>query len=76
MDDAKMVHQVNQIAAYFEAYPQERAREGVLEHLHKFWPPDKRTRLAAYHAGNGGGLHPLAAWAAGRISPPSPTQSR
>ncbi|MCS4505762.1 hypothetical protein KBTX_01892 [wastewater metagenome] len=71
MDDAKMVHQANQIAAYFEAYPQARAREGVLDHLHKFWPPDKRARLAAYLAGNGGGLHPLAAWAAAQLEAPA-----
>lgn len=59
MDDDKMVRQANQIAAYFEAYPQARAEEGVLGHIRKFWEPRMRAQLLAYAAADGAGLHPL-----------------
>lgn len=67
MDSEKMIHQANQIAAYFEAYPEDKAREGVLDHIRKFWPPNMRTELVAYKKESGAGLHPLVAWAADNI---------
>jgi len=56
MDNQKMVHQLNQIAAYFEIYPQQRAEEGVEGHIRKFWEPRMRRQLIDY---SGEGLHPL-----------------
>ncbi|MDA3919357.1 MAG: formate dehydrogenase subunit delta [Salinisphaera sp.] len=56
MDSQKMVHQANQIAAYFEVYPQQRAEEEVETHIRKFWEPRIRTQLINYP---GDGLHPL-----------------
>lgn len=67
MDNDKMLHQLNEIAAYFEVYPQQRGRDGVLEHIRKFWPPRMRKQLGAYRAAGGEGLHPLAAWAADQL---------
>lgn len=67
MNDQKMVHRANQIALYFQAYPQERAREGVYDHVQRFWPPSMRAQLAAYKADGGEGLHPLVAWTADRL---------
>ncbi|MFA9461823.1 formate dehydrogenase subunit delta [Thiohalorhabdus sp. Cl-TMA] len=68
MDDTKMVHQANQIAAYFEVYPKERARQGVLDHIQKFWPSEKRAELAAFRKGGGEGMHPLVEWAADQLA--------
>lgn len=56
MNDQKMVHQANQIAAYFEIYPQQRAESGVEDHIRKFWEPRIRTQLINY---SGDDLHPL-----------------
>lgn len=68
MDDHKMVHMANQIAAYFQAYPEARAREGVLDHIRKYWPPQMRSQLVAFRVGGGEGLHPLVEWAAQELS--------
>ena len=68
MDDHKMVHMANQIAAYFQAYPEQRAREGVRDHILKFWPPNMRKQLVAYKAAGGKDLHPLVSWAAEHIA--------
>lgn len=63
-----MVHQANQIAAYFQAYPEEQARAGVLDHIRKFWPPPMRAQLIDYTKGSGADLHPLVHWAAGQLA--------
>lgn len=68
MEDHRMVHDANQIAAYFEAYPEQRARESVLDHLWKFWPPSMRAQLVAFNTQDGEGLHPLVVWAAEQIT--------
>ena len=68
MDDRKMVHMANQIAAYFQAYPEQRAADGVYDHIRKFWPPSMRAQLVAYKAGGGADLHPLVERAAERLS--------
>lgn len=57
MDDRKMVHQINQIAAYFAAYPEPRASDEVQTHIRKFYEPRIRRQLLEY---DGDGLHPLA----------------
>jgi formate dehydrogenase subunit delta len=69
MQTEKLVVMANQIAAYFAAYPEERARRSVLEHIDAFWEPRMRAALAecARHDGDCG-LHPLARWAAGELS--------
>lgn len=59
MDNEKMVRMANQVAAYFEVYPEERAWEGVRDHIRNFWPPIMRTQLVAYNVSDGAGLHPL-----------------
>lgn len=62
-----MIDMANRIADYFQAYPEERAREGVLEHIRKFWPPNMRSQLAVYQGTGGDGLHPLVAWSAAQL---------
>lgn len=59
MDNEKMVRQANQIAGYFEVYPQARAEEGVRGHIRKFWEPRMRAQLIKYADAGGKGLHPL-----------------
>ena len=59
MDENKMVRQANQIAEYFKVYPQDRAEQGVLGHISKFWAPRMRDQLVRYSEAGGDGLHPL-----------------
>ncbi|WP_435103294.1 formate dehydrogenase subunit delta [Arhodomonas sp. AD133] len=63
----KLVRMANEIATYFEAYPQERGQQAVLEHIRAFWEPRMRMALAEHAREDGGGLRPLARWAADRL---------
>lgn len=67
MDDSKMVRMANQIAAYFEVYPEDRALDGVIDHIRKFWPPSMRDQLLAYTTQTSDDLHPLVRRAAGAM---------
>jgi formate dehydrogenase subunit delta len=58
----------NQIAAFFEPYPEAEAIAGVTEHLQKFWDPSMRTALIAAHRAGPTGLHPLASLAVDRLT--------
>ncbi|HYW04255.1 MAG TPA: formate dehydrogenase subunit delta [Gammaproteobacteria bacterium] len=69
MQNEKMVHMANQIAAYFNAYPPERARAEVLNHFRSFWEPRMRAQLVEYVSGGGEGLYPMVQWAARRLEP-------
>ena len=56
----KIIHQVNQIAAYFAAYGHDEAVAGTVDHIRRFWDPRKRAQLAELLAQGGEGLPPLA----------------
>lgn len=56
MEAQKMVRRANQIAAYFEVYPEERAVQEIQTHIRKFWEPRIRAQLINYP---GDDLHPL-----------------
>jgi formate dehydrogenase subunit delta len=60
MRQGKIVHQVNQIAAYFAAYGHDEAVKGTADHIHRFWDPRKRAQLAAILGDGGAGLEPIA----------------
>lgn len=46
MNDQHIVNMANQIASFFQAYPdQAEAIEGVSGHLKKFWSPKLRVKL-------------------------------
>lgn len=46
MNDQHIVNMANQIASFFQAYPdQEEAIVGVSGHLKKFWSPKMRVKL-------------------------------
>lgn len=67
MQTEKLVQMANQISAYFSAYPEDRARREVLDHINAFWAPRMRTELAEY-ARRGAEMHPLARWAAEQLA--------
>ncbi len=67
MQTEKLVRMANQIASYFEAYPEERARKEVLGHITAFWEPRMRAELAAHARSGGEDLSPLARWAAEQL---------
>ncbi len=71
---ARLVHDANQIARFFAAYPREEALAGVLDHLLKFWEPRMRRQIIGYVAENGGnGLDELALAAIKKLPPvPNP----
>jgi len=59
MENERMVYKANKIAAFFEPYPEDKAVEGVAEHITKFWTPAMRAQLQDYIATGGAELHPL-----------------
>jgi formate dehydrogenase subunit delta len=76
VEEAKMVHLVNQIALFFQAYPHDEAVAGVADHVKRFWPPRMRSQLVEYAASGGAGLHVLVPEACLTLNPPaeSPTK--
>ena len=59
MQTEHMVHNANQIALFFAAYPREEAVAAVADHIQKFWEHRMREQLFAYVAQGGKGLHEL-----------------
>jgi formate dehydrogenase subunit delta len=50
----------NQIADFFNAYPEGEAVEGITTHIQKFWDPRMRRGIYAHLNKGGAGLKPLA----------------
>lgn len=65
MENRDMIRMVNQIAAYFEAYPRNEALEGIAGHIRNFWAPRMRKQLSEYIEAGAEGLSPLATAALG-----------
>lgn len=61
MEALKLVKMANEIASFFESDPDRNvAREGVANHLRRFWEPRMRRELFAWlDAQAGAGLKPL-----------------
>ena len=72
MDNAIMLHRVNQITAFFRSYEREEAIEGIANHLRQFWEPRMRRQIIAYVAAGGEGLDELAVEAVRRLPDPTP----
>ncbi len=64
-----LVHMLGQIAAYYAAYPEAEAIEGVRSHLLRFWSPTMRSQLAGLRTDPR--LHPLARAAILRLTTPA-----
>jgi formate dehydrogenase subunit delta len=62
-----MVHNANQIALFFAAYPHEEAVAGVADHLKRFWEPRMKRQIIAYVEAGGAGLHELVPEAVRRL---------
>jgi len=55
-----LVRMVNQIAQFFDAYPEAEAVAGVKDHVKRFWDPSMRTELIGARQLLATRLHPLA----------------
>jgi formate dehydrogenase subunit delta len=63
---------VNQIADFFDAYPEAEAVSGVAEHLSKFWDPAMRRQLLDARASLNDRLHPVARRALASLAETAP----
>jgi formate dehydrogenase subunit delta len=71
MEEHKMLHNANQIASFFAAYPHEEAVAGVADHLKKYWVPRMRRQIIDYVEAGGAGLHPIALDAVKQLPAPA-----
>jgi len=71
MESGDMVRMANQIASFFEAYPEDMAVKEVANHIRSFWEPRMRRQLAEYIAKGGKGLDQLALKAARTLPNPA-----
>lgn len=61
MDISILVRMANDIANYFEAYPdRQQAIADIAAHLKNFWDPSMRRQIAEHVAAGGNGLHEAA----------------
>lgn len=61
MDIDNLITMANRIGDFFEAMPDAvEARDGIANHIQKFWEPRMRIALLAHvDQTNGAGLHPM-----------------
>lgn len=59
MNRARLIHDANEIAKYFAAYPREEALAGIADHIGKFWDPRMRKELKTMLASGEPALHAL-----------------
>jgi len=61
MDTENLIRMANRIGDFFEAMPDaDDARDGIANHLRRFWEPRMRSEMLAYVDKNGGvDLHPM-----------------
>ena len=69
MNSEHMIHNANQIALYFAAYPRDEAIAAVADHLKKFWERRMMDQITDYVAHGGAGLHELVIEAVKRLNP-------
>lgn len=68
MNRPRLIHDANEIAKYFAAYPREEAIAGIADHIKKFWDPRMRAELQSMLTQNEGALHDLVREAGDRLS--------
>jgi formate dehydrogenase subunit delta len=61
MDLDNLIRMANRIGDFFEAMPDpDEARDGIANHLKRFWEPRMRAEILAHVEKTGGaGLHPM-----------------
>ena len=68
MEPERLTTMANQIAAFFDSYPEDEAVTATADHLRQFWDPRMRGQLKELVAAGGdSGLTPTALAAARRI---------
>ena len=67
MNRARLIHDANEIARYFAAYPREEAIAGIADHIRKFWDPRMRAELQALLAQSDPPLNDLVKEAGARL---------
>ncbi len=58
--EANLVRMANQMADYFEAFPEAEAAPGVADHIRKFWTPKMRAEFIKFGEAHPTDLHRLA----------------
>lgn len=68
----KLVMMANQIADFFQSYPEAEGVDGVLTHIKKFWDPRMRRSIYEHLDAGGAGLKPLALTALKQLAEQQP----
>ena len=55
-----LVRMANQVADFFQAYPEDEAVPDIAQHIRDFWTAAMRREMQAHLAVGGAGLKPLA----------------
>lgn len=64
-----LIRMANQVAQFFDIYPEEQGAAEVAKHLRNFWDPRMRRQLLDYAAAQpDDDLHPLARLAVKRLA--------
>ncbi|KAA0683871.1 formate dehydrogenase subunit delta [Roseomonas genomospecies 6] len=66
----ELIRMANQIAGYFQSYPQDEAVTETAGHIRAFWEPRMRQRLLDHTAAGGEGLHEIVTQAVERLRGP------
>lgn len=72
MNNDRLVMMANQIADFFQSYPEAEAIDGIATHIKKFWDPRMRRNIYAHLDAGGAGLKPLALAALNQIAAEQP----
>ena len=65
----KLIHNINQPAQYWAAYPHDEAVRGLADHFNKFWEPRIRAKLHEAIRARDSRLHKLVFDAAPTMKP-------
>ncbi len=60
MNQDELIRMANQIADFFQSYPQARAVDGVATHVRDFWDPRMKEQISSLINEHGDKLKPLA----------------
>ncbi|MDQ2102731.1 formate dehydrogenase subunit delta [Azospirillum isscasi] len=66
----EIIRMANQIAGYFQSYPQDEAVTETAGHIRTFWEPRMRQRLLDHSSAGGEGLHEIVTRAVERLRVP------
>jgi formate dehydrogenase subunit delta len=64
---AKLIRMASEIAAYFHAYPEDKAAEAIASHINHFWTPKMREEFLVAADEPGTVLPPLVQAARGAV---------